>query len=122
MDKKLTVDDILEKKFKTKKIGGLDANDVDSFLNEIIEDYELFEKTISDLKKQLEQLREENFRVKMNALNSKSKKIDITQDVEIQKLSNNTKNLESNTDSDLKSRIDALESELNKIKEFTTKI
>ncbi len=122
MDKKLTVDDILEKKFKTKKIGGLDANDVDSFLNEIIEDYELFEKTISDLKKQLEQLREENFRVKMNALNSKSKKIDITQDVEIQKLSNNTKNLEINTDSDLKSRIDALESELNKIKEFTTKI
>ncbi len=122
MDKKLTVDDILEKKFKTKKIGGLDANDVDAFLNEIIEDYELFEKTINDLKKQLEQLREENFRVKMNALNSKSKKIDITQDVEIQKLSNNTKNLTENTDNDLKSRIDALESELNKIKEFTTKI
>ncbi len=139
MDRKLTIDDILEKEFKTKKIGGIDANDVDEFLNEVIDDYEYFEKSITELKGQLEQLRSENFKIKMNVLNSNSQKIDITQDVEIQKLSGNTNDLKTpnqTTDHEetrnlndfnpdeasLTNRIAALEDELQKIKEHTTKL
>ncbi len=139
MDRKLTIDDILEKEFKAKKIGGIDANDVDEFLNQIIDDYEYFEKSINELKGQLEQLRSENFKIKMNVLNSNSQKIDITQDVEIQKLSGNTDNLKTPTpisdheatrnlndfnpeEASLTNRIAALENELQKIKEHTTKL
>ncbi len=139
MDRKLTIDDILEKEFKTKKIGGIDATDVDEFLNQIIEDYEYFEKSITELKGQLEQLRSENFKIKMNVLNSNSQKIDITQDVEIQKLSGNTNDLKVQNqiadheatrnlndfnpdEASLTNRIAALEDELQKIKEHTTKL
>ncbi len=118
MSKKLTINDILEKEFRTKKIGGLDANDVDAFLNDVIDDYEEYEKNIQDLKKQLEILREENFKIKMNVLNQDSQSIDITQDVEIQKLSNDTKDLEQKDDT-LQTRIKSLEDEVAKIKEHT---
>lgn len=86
MKNKLTVDDIFEKEFKTKAFGGLNPQDVDNYLNEIIDDYETFEKIIEDLRKQNEILREENFKIKMGVINQKNDTLDITKDIEIQQI------------------------------------
>ncbi len=86
MKNKLSVDDIFEKEFKTKAFGGLNPQDVDSFLNEIIDDYEVFEKIIADLRNQNEILREENFKIKMGVINQKNDTLDMTKDIEIQQI------------------------------------
>ncbi len=46
---KLTAKDILEKEFKTS-IRGYNQEDVDKYLDLIIQDYEVFHQTIDDLK------------------------------------------------------------------------
>ncbi len=86
MKTKLTVDDIFEKEFKTKAFGGLNPEEVDSFLNDIIDDYENFEKVLNDLRDQNEALREENFKIKMGVINKKNDTIDMTRDIEIQQI------------------------------------
>ncbi|MGL5021561.1 MAG: DivIVA domain-containing protein, partial [Mycoplasmatales bacterium] len=65
---KLTIDQIVDKEFDKKKIGGVSKKDVDDFLNIIIEDYEYFIESINNLKEVNEQLRDENFKIKMNVL------------------------------------------------------
>lgn len=49
---------ILEKEFK-KNFKGYNVEEVDSFLDEIIQDYESFEKVVAQLKEENKQLKEE---------------------------------------------------------------
>ncbi|MEA0552251.1 cell division regulator GpsB [Lysinibacillus irui] len=58
MDIKLTSKMILEKEFK-KNFKGYNVEDVDSFLDEIIQDYETFEKVVAQLREENRQLKEE---------------------------------------------------------------
>ena len=68
MNQKLTEKDILEKEFKKSKIGGYNKEEVDIFLDEILDDYEYFAKTIIELKNANEILRKENFDIKVKVL------------------------------------------------------
>lgn len=52
---KLSPKQIVEKRFKTA-IKGYNAKEVDAFLDEIIQDYEAYEKTIADLKSENKRL------------------------------------------------------------------
>ncbi|MCR8852053.1 cell division regulator GpsB [Lysinibacillus fusiformis] len=58
MDIKLTSKMILEKEFK-KNFKGYNVEEVDSFLDEIIQDYETFEKAMAQLREENRQLKEE---------------------------------------------------------------
>jgi len=58
MDLKLTAKEILEKEFKTS-MRGYNQDDVDQFLDDIIQDYEMFEKTITQLKAENKRLKDE---------------------------------------------------------------
>lgn len=58
MDIKLTSKKILEKEFK-KNFKGYNVEEVDSFLDEIIQDYETFEKVVAQLREENKQLKEE---------------------------------------------------------------
>ncbi len=49
---------ILEKEFK-KNFKGYNVEEVDSFLDEIIQDYETFEKVVAQLREENRQLKEE---------------------------------------------------------------
>ncbi|MGL5021295.1 MAG: hypothetical protein ACRC5R_04685, partial [Mycoplasmatales bacterium] len=50
---------------------------VDDFLNIIIEDYEYFIESINNLKEVNEQLRDENFKIKMNVLKNNTSNLDV---------------------------------------------
>lgn len=55
---KFTPQDILHKQFKEKSIGkGYDVDDVDSFLDDVIKDYDAFNKEVT-------RLQDENYRLK----------------------------------------------------------
>ena len=90
----LSVKKILEKEFKKKNIGGLDPNDVDQFLNLIIEDYETIANYINSLQEQITKLRDENYKLKKDQIQ-------------------NTQNIgvidEEITEKDLEKRLDLLE-------------
>ena len=90
----LSVKKILEKEFKKKNIGGLDPNDVDQFLNLIIEDYETIANYINSLQEQITKLRDENYKLKKDQIQ-------------------NTQNIgvidEEITEKDLENRLDLLE-------------
>ncbi|WP_391121846.1 cell division regulator GpsB [Psychrobacillus sp. L3] len=58
MEMKLKASDILEKEFKTG-LRGYNQEEVDMFLDDIIQDYEAFEKQISQLQLENKQLKEE---------------------------------------------------------------
>lgn len=58
MDTKLKSKDILEKEFKSG-LRGYNQDDVDQFLDDIIQDYETFEQTVATLKAENKRLREE---------------------------------------------------------------
>ncbi|WP_026671907.1 cell division regulator GpsB [Alkalihalobacterium bogoriense] len=55
---RLTAKDILEKEFKTS-IKGYNQDDVDKFLDTIIQDYEQFQSKLETLEKENQQLRRE---------------------------------------------------------------
>ncbi|WP_144511373.1 cell division regulator GpsB [Bacillus sp. FJAT-22090] len=58
METKLKTSDILEKEFKTG-LRGYNQEEVDIFLDDIIQDYEAFEKKIAQLQLENNQLKEE---------------------------------------------------------------
>lgn len=58
METKLKTSDILEKEFKTG-LRGYNQEEVDIFLDDIIQDYEAYEKKISQLQLEINQLKEE---------------------------------------------------------------
>lgn len=58
MNIKLTSKDILEKEFK-KSMKGYNMDQVDQFLDQIMEDYDVFEQTINELKTENERLKSE---------------------------------------------------------------
>ncbi|QFF98742.1 cell division regulator GpsB [Psychrobacillus glaciei] len=58
MEMKLKASEILEKEFKTG-LRGYNQEEVDMFLDDIIQDYEAFEKQISQLQLENKQLKEE---------------------------------------------------------------
>ena len=58
MEIKLDAKSILEKEFKTG-LRGYNQEDVDLFLDQVIQDYEVFKKTISELRMENEKLKDE---------------------------------------------------------------
>lgn len=58
MSMKLTAQEIVEKEFK-KSMKGYHVDDVDTFLNDIIEDYEAFETLVQQLNDENEQLKQQ---------------------------------------------------------------
>ncbi len=58
MSMKLTAQEIVEKEFK-KSMKGYHVDDVDTFLNDIIEDYEAFETLVQQLSDENEQLKQQ---------------------------------------------------------------
>lgn len=55
---KFTAQDILHKQFKEKSIGkGYDVDDVDSFLDDVIKDYDTFNKELSRLQDENDRLK-----------------------------------------------------------------
>ena len=55
---RLTPQDILKKEFKSKRMGvGFDPNDVDTFLDEIMKDYDTFNKNQVELQNENRKLR-----------------------------------------------------------------
>ena len=58
MDIKLTSKDILEKEFK-KSVKGYNIDQVDQFLDQIMEDYDNFERVINELRAENERLKDE---------------------------------------------------------------
>ena len=58
MDIKLTSKDILEKEFK-KSVKGYNIDQVDQFLDQIMEDYDNFERVINELRAENERLKNE---------------------------------------------------------------
>lgn len=69
---KLTSKDILEKEFK-KSVKGYHIDQVDQFLDQIMEDYDAFEAAYRQLKLEVEQLRIENERLKEELVESPKK-------------------------------------------------
>ena len=58
MKMKLTAQQIVEKDFK-KSMKGYNVDEVDTFLNMIIEDYEIFEQQLNVMREENERLRQE---------------------------------------------------------------
>lgn len=58
MNIKLTSKDILEKEFK-KSVKGYNIDQVDQFLDQIMEDYDNFEQVINELRAENERLKDE---------------------------------------------------------------
>ena len=58
MSNQLNAQDILEKQFK-RSVKGYNIDEVDSYLNVIIEDYEHFEKQINELKEENQRLQQQ---------------------------------------------------------------
>ncbi|MER2000329.1 MAG: cell division regulator GpsB [Lysinibacillus sp.] len=58
MDIKLTANDILEKEFK-KSVKGYHVDQVDKFLDEIMEDYQKFEAALAELQQENMRLQEQ---------------------------------------------------------------
>ena len=73
MRMKLTAEQIVEKDFK-KSMKGYNIDEVDTFLNMIIEDYEIFEQ-------QLQVMREENERLKQELADAQLRRPTATQPV-----------------------------------------
>lgn len=69
MEIKLNSKIILEKEFK-KSVKGYSIDQVDQFLDQIMEDYDVFEKVVEEL----EELRAENRRLKEELENSASRR------------------------------------------------
>lgn len=83
---KLTTDDILNKKFKKRVFGGVNTEEVDEFLNDVLDDYEYYINEINHLKMKNEELRKENFKVKMNVLKQNTQTIDLAEDLQDKKV------------------------------------
>ncbi|WP_105956016.1 cell division regulator GpsB [Apilactobacillus quenuiae] len=66
-----TPKDILQKEFK-QKMRGYDPNDVDTFLDSVIKDYQSFDKNFNDLKEENEKLKAEIKNIKDQIDNSNS--------------------------------------------------
>ena len=76
-EQRYTIDEIVDVEFKKKTFGGFDTEEVDDFLNGVIDDYEFFINKINELKRINEELRSENFRVKMNVLKTATNTLDL---------------------------------------------
>lgn len=65
--------DILEKDFKTG-MRGYNQEEVDEFLDTIIQDYDIFAQVIDQLKQENEQLQQENERLRKNSTEQPTRK------------------------------------------------
>jgi DivIVA domain-containing protein len=121
-EQSLTIEEILKKDFKKKKIGGIDQMDVDEFLNSVIDDYEYFIEKINILKDINEKLRDENYKLKMVEIKSVGEKDTFQEKIEIVKEDTPVvpKEEEIKKDPNLE-RVEALEREIARIKESLIK-
>lgn len=111
---KLSVDEIIDHKFKKKMFRGISEDAVDDFLNVILDDYEYFVAKIKDLDKANEELRSENFRIKMDVLKHATHTLDID---EIKEARKEMEELFGKSDADTLLKIADLEKELEVLKE-----
>lgn len=104
----LSVKKIYEKEFKTK-LKGYDPEEVDEFLNLIIEDYEVIAQYISECKETNQRLRDENYKLKKDLMNqsdsslSKRDSIDLIQEKEVED------NVETRRLEELETKMDRME-------------
>lgn len=133
-EQSLTIEEILEKEFKKKKIGGVDQADVDGFLNSVIDDYEYFIEKINILKATNQQLRDENYKLKMVEIKKEGEKDTFQEKVQIDQEQNIVEKEDTETpiaedvvetpaekvDPNLE-RVEALEKEIARIKESLIK-
>lgn len=110
---KLSVDDIIEHEFKKKMFRGLNNESVDDFLNLVLDDYEYFIEKIKDLDKANEELRNENFRIKMDVLKQATHTLDIE---EIKEARKEMEELFGEPDANTLLKIADLEKELEALK------
>ena len=120
-EQSLTIEEILKKDFKKKKIGGIDQMDVDEFLNSVIDDYEYFIEKINILKDINEKLRDENYKLKMVEIKAVGEKDTFQEKLEPEgnEVSITPKQIDQNEekiDPNLE-RVEALEREIASIKE-----
>lgn len=66
----LSVRKIVDKEFKKKHVGGYDPQEVDNFLDLIIEDYETIAQYIQKEKEEMQRLRDENYQLKKDMMNN----------------------------------------------------
>jgi DivIVA domain-containing protein len=110
---KLSVDEIIEHKFKKQMFRGISVDAVDDFLNMILDDYEYFIEKIKDLDKANEELRNENFRIKMDVLKQATHTLDIE---EIKEARREMEDLFGKPNTDTLLKIADLEKELEVLK------
>ncbi len=121
-EQSLTIEEILKKDFKKKKIGGIDQVDVDEFLNSVIDDYEYFIEKINILKDINEKLRDENYKLKMVEIKSVGEKDTFQEKIEIVKEDTPVVPQEEEIKKDPNlERVEALEREIARIKESLIK-
>ena len=124
-EQSLTIEEILKKEFKKKKIGGIDQLDVDEFLNTVIDDYEYFIEKINLLKESNQKLRDENYKLKMVEIKAVGEKDTFQEKLEPEgnEVSITPKQIDQNEekiDPNLE-RVEALEREIASIKESLIK-
>jgi DivIVA domain-containing protein len=124
-EQSLTIEEILKKEFKKKKIGGIDQLDVDEFLNTVIDDYEYFIEKINILKESNQKLRDENYKLKMVEIKAVGEKDTFQEKLEPEgnEVSITPKQIDQNEekiDPNLE-RVEALEREIASIKESLIK-
>lgn len=111
---KLSTEDILNHEFKRKKFRGIHPEEVDEFLNVVLDDYEYFAKKIVDLDKANEELRNENFRIKMDVLKQATHTLDVE---EIKDARIEMNELKASKTSEAMDKISKLEEEIKALKD-----
>lgn len=104
----LSVRKIVDKEFKKKPMGGYDANEVDEFLDLVIEDYETIAQYIKECKDMNQRLRDENYKLKKDRLQEQTSEI-INEDT-IDLITHNEKK-----DSNEADRLASLEEKMNRM-------
>ncbi len=109
----LSVNKIATKEFSTKAIKGYNTDEVDEFLNLIIEDYETIAEYIKDCKETIKKLRDENYQLKKARLNNDKSNITNKETLELLK-----ENKVNDVNNDEKTRLDKLEAKIERIEKL----
>lgn len=83
----LTANDIYEKKFKNAITGGYSKNDVDEYLDIIIQDYEKFEQRVNQLEAEIDRLKQSETKKVEQASNVQNTQLHANYDV-LKRISN----------------------------------
>lgn len=115
-DIKLSAQDILKKQFRNK-VKGYDPEEVDTYLDQVISDYETFQSIIEDLYGQIGELQGEVLAAKKEAQNAKNSALALSTS-ESQKQSESKSASESSSTSEVKETVQ--DSEVAKVEDTST--